>query len=223
MGQAPNGKAHDIAKPTPPDWVSQLRADPHGFKPTEPCHLIGPAIAISKELLGLAQQLRAGKPGPRKILLHGPSGTGKTCIATMLSKVLTTQNINIAEYDGAKLNKDDVAGWVTSLQYCQTGIRVVLINEVNFCSQEAKHLFLSLFDRELENHVFIATTNTKPDNSAFWSRWVPNLVSPPTKKEIEVWLESVMNIPGVKARSIARTCGQNVRSAQTAAAKYVRP
>jgi len=138
----------------------------------------------------------------------------------MFCRALTNQDHNITEVAGATLTKEIVAGWVKDQFYRQVGFRIIHIDEINLCSNEAKNLFLSLLNYVPNDWVFIATTNAKPTPNAFWSRWSCYQVDPPTKREIEVWLETIIKLPGVKARSIARTCGQNVRWAQKAAANH---
>jgi len=203
-------------------WVDQLLDDPDGFKPTAPHHLIGPAIKIAANILKIGQDLLNYGKGPRTILLHGPTGAGKTCIANMFSKVMTSKDSALSVIDGAILTKQTVTDWKQQMYYCQSTFQVIHIDEVNFCSQESKNLFLSLFNEVPKKWVFIATTNATPDDSPFWTRWNCYSVQPPTIEEIKTWLETVVRLPSFKADQISKACYRSVRLAQKLAADYIR-
>jgi replication-associated recombination protein RarA len=204
-------------------WIAAFLDDPDGFSPTEPAHLIGEARNLSRDLLGIAAKLRGSGKGPRAIVLHGPPGCGKTCIAHMFCRALAGQFDFIQKLSGGSIGKETVAKWQSDMHYLQQGFQVIHIDELDCCTPEAKTLFLYLLENAPEEWVFIATTNVKPDPSTrFWSRWTCLEVKAPATCEITDWLENSLNIPGREARNLVGECNGNVRAAQHIAATYLR-
>lgn len=101
---------------------------------------------------------------PQVMLLHGPTGTGKTTIARILANTLDATN-NLTELDSAQFNGVDTIREIrrnSRLKPIGSKHKVYIMDEIHNLTRNAQEAFL----KELEttpNHVYYFLCTTNPE------------------------------------------------------------
>lgn len=183
---------------------------PASFIPTAPAHFIGPARRYAAMLT-----TKASRPGPHKLVLIGPPGTGKTSLANYFAACLTSHTTQIEAVNGRNLSVERVRHWEESAAYrpMAGSYSVKVINEAQSIQPAAADALRTYLD-DLPPHIAViltanGTLSTMPE--PLQSRLQHFPLAAPSPSEVSALLHSFgLNGQGDK---IAETCGGNVRAA----------
>jgi replication-associated recombination protein RarA len=199
-------------------------APPDQYKPQKPSELIGPARALAEMLLAHAQKIQRNGSTYKK-LLFGQWGNGKSRIASMLSRTLAANPIDIEKINGRNLTIDVVREWQQNCAYGSLfgGWKVKWIEEVDLVPPIAQDLLLTYLDDLPPRTAVIATSNRdmRTLSDRFDTRFAPIEVKSPTDSEIADFLVKQWRVPRKAADFIAIGACGNVRDAFLRTANFL--
>lgn len=191
--------------------------------------LIGPAATALKVLRVKASRLAAEKR-PLKCLLYGPHGTGKTETALTLARELAGDGSNIERMNGKEISID-YARQLKSRMHTRPlmgGCFIILADECDGMSMDAKDMILSVLDQMPEWYAFIGTSNLdlvndpKLRHARFQTRLHTLEVGPPSNDEILAHVLTLHpTVPEAIARKIVELNEGCVRSSLIDAENYL--
>lgn len=113
----------------------------------------------------LEKYLEKPEKFPHTILLHGPTGCGKTTIARIISDKLGCKDSEFVEINSANFRGiDTIRDISTNCQFkpIYGKVRVYLIDECHKLTNDAQNAALKLFE-DTPNHVYFILCTTIPD------------------------------------------------------------
>jgi len=207
----------------PPPFPNE-QGQPSEFTPRMPEEFVGPAANIAKILTAKATALQKAGKGSLKLLLHGPPGTGKTKLASMMASQLAEGSINIESLNGRNLMIDHVRNWQDSGRFIRPlfgKFDVKIVNELDAVPAESRDLLLTYFDEIPNGTVFIGTSNyVEKFEERFKSRLQRLPVDVPSSEQISALLRR-WQLPESKIKKIVAESNGNVRDALLGAQTYL--
>jgi DNA polymerase III gamma/tau subunit len=110
--------------------------------------------------------LKNKKDFPQALLLHGPTGCGKTTIARIIAKELGATEQNIVEIDTAQFRGiDTMRDLRQKAQYMALGggVRVFITDEIHKMTTDAQNAFLKLLE-DTPKKVYFMLCTTEPQS-----------------------------------------------------------
>lgn len=183
--------------------------------------LIGPA-AQAVAILRIKYRRLNSEKRALKTLLYGPPGTGKTEAALEIAREIAGHSTEIIRVNGKEITLDFVRDFKDRLRIPSLwgGTTVLLADECDRMSNDARDLMLSVLDMMPGGVAFIGTSNEDMINDSnmkterFQTRLQPIPVGPPSENEISAHLAELF--PSIPAGTLAQIsqCSQgNVRAA----------
>lgn len=161
-------------------------------------------VAGNEETIAYLQRAIKTKRVPQAILLHGPTGCGKTTIARIFSKEVGCSGIDFRELDTATFNGIATVRSISkSIGYVSMkgGARVWLIDEVQKMTNDAQNAMLKLLEEPVKNLYFIlCTTDPQKLLSTVRGRCIELKVNLLTEGQIIKELITIAKKEGVKIK-----------------------
>lgn len=161
-------------------------------------------VAGNEETIAYLQRAIKTKRVPQAILLHGPTGCGKTTIARIFSKEVGCSGIDFRELDTATFNGIATVRSISkSIGYVSMkgGARVWLIDEVQKMTTDAQNAMLKLLEEPVKNLYFIlCTTDPQKLLSTVRGRCIELKVNLLTEGQIIKELITIAKKEGVKIK-----------------------
>jgi len=196
---------------------------PDLYKPTKPNELIGPAAGIASAMMKHVRTL-SDEACVRQVYF-GDYGCGKTRIALMIARALTTTAIAIEGLSGKNVTIELVREWQRDTAYASLfgGWKVKLISETDLIPPAAQELMLTYLDELPAMTAVIGTSNATMEtlSERFATRLGPIKVDSPSSDEIADFLVRKWKVPRKAAAFIAIGACGNVRDALVRANNYL--
>lgn len=157
----------------------------------------------------------------RRYLFTGKPGLGKSAIAEMLGRALTTHMLGVETVNGQSCSIDLVREWsYFGRFYPMFGMRVQIVDEIDSMSSAALCEIRTYLDKLPSKTVFIGTTNRAIEDlpEQLQSRFKAMYFEPVPLEIIAEWLQvKFPRLGEAMAGSIAIQSNGNVRAAETVA------
>ncbi len=143
---------------------------PDKYRPARLADVVGQAAAIT----ALRRLVEDGYSGA--IILHGPSGTGKTSAALALAAELDVSDMDFLKIESGEMDGRAVERIEDFLELYPwrnaKGYKVVLIDEAHLMTPKAFDRLLSALERIHARRIIVFTTTQSPDcfQTMFWDR-----------------------------------------------------
>ncbi len=158
----------------------------------------------NEDLIAYLQKAIVNKRIPQALLLHGPTGCGKTTIARIFAKEVGCSGIDFRELDTATFNGIATVRSISkSIGYVSMkgGARVWLIDEVHKMTTDAQNAMLKLLEEPVKNLYFIlCTTDPQKLLPTVKGRCIQLKVNLLTEGQIIKELNTIAKKEGVKIK-----------------------
>jgi len=157
----------------------------------------------------------------RRYLFTGKPGLGKSAIAELFARALTTHPLGIESVNGQSCSVDRIREWSFHGQFAPMfGMRVQIVDEIDSMSTAALCESRTYLDKLSPGTVFIATTNKPVEElpEQLQSRFKVMYFEPVALEVISDWLQAKFpRLGAAMAGSIAIQSAGNVRAAEMVA------
>lgn len=190
-------------------------AQPGSYVPLSPSEFIGSAAAVGRTLSAKAiSLLKTGDPA--RLILHGVPGTGKSRLAEMFARHVSSHAIYLEKVNGRNVTSEVVRRWQDALHYkpLSGGYVVKLINEIDACTPSAKDILNDYLDDLPRWFAVVGTSNAHLPTivERFETRFQQFHVEAPDTDQLVRFLKR-WKLPLQTLRQIAVGSGGNVRAA----------
>ena len=173
-------------------------------RPSSFSEVRGNESTIEYLIAAFERELEGEKSFPHTILLHGPTGCGKTTIARIIANELDCSDLNLKELNMADFRGIDTArGIIKNSKYKPIGgkARVWIIDEAHKMTPDAQNAMLKLLEDTPDQSYFILCT-TDPNKllSTVRGRCIDLKVSPLSDKQMFRLLRTVAKAEGNKLK-----------------------
>jgi len=131
----------------------------HKYRPDTFEHLLG-----NKDIVSVLQTMLADGTVPHAILLHGPTGCGKTTIARILGAALESGGTDLREYDSADFRGIDTIRDIRKLipyAPAESACQVWILDECHKLTPDAQSALLKTLE-DTPDHVYFILCTTDP-------------------------------------------------------------
>jgi len=121
-------------------------------------------IVGNEDIVEILRHQLARKSLGRSILLHGPTGCGKTTLARIIAKELGVKGADLHEVDSADFRGiDTIRAIRTQSNYrpLESPCRVWILDEVHRLTQDAQSALLKILE-DTPNHIYFILCTTDP-------------------------------------------------------------
>jgi replication-associated recombination protein RarA len=189
-----------------------------------PEQLIGPPRNIARAIVAEIRRIKFEAGASFKFLAYGDPGNGKTSIAWMLAREIST-SWDIEAVNGRNIDIETVRHWQHGANYGSLfgGWKVKLIHEADLISSVAQDLMLTYLDELPPRTAVIATSNQNVTalTERFQTRFRMVKIAGPSSIELARWLVTRWKVPEQHAHFIALGACGNVRQALLDAADFL--
>jgi DNA polymerase-3 subunit gamma/tau len=130
------------------------------YRPTSLDEIVGNQNVIEI----LKSQLDGNQPMPQSILLHGPTGCGKTTIARIIAAELGVKGSDLVEIDSADFRGIDTIREIrkqSAYKPLEGSCRVWVLDEIHMSTKEAQSALLKALE-DTPKHVYYILCTTDP-------------------------------------------------------------
>ena len=144
----------------------------------------------------IKSHLAAASPMPHSILLHGPTGCGKTTIGRIIANALGAKNADLKEIDSADFRGIDTIRDIRKQSMyapLESSCRVWILDEVHRATGDAQSALLKALE-DTPSHVYYILCTTDPQKllPAIRGRCSQLQVNPLTDLEMKILLRRVV-------------------------------
>lgn len=133
----------------------------HKYRPTSLSDVKGNVEVVTS----LTNMLKNKSEFPHSLLLHGPTGCGKTTVARIVARELGAVGLDYKEIDSADFRGIDMVREIrknSRYQPLEGACRVWVIDECHKLTNDAQNAFLKLLE-DTPKHVYLILCTTEPE------------------------------------------------------------
>lgn len=152
------------------------------------------------------------------LIFYGPTGTGKTTLAKLLSTSLNCTHIylNASDENGIDTVREKIKNFASAASF--KPLKVVIYDDCHNLTPDAQNALLNLIESYSKTTRFIFTTNHLDKLiPALQGRCTRYKVQPPSKPEVAIYLAMILDKEGVEYETgdivkIVKKCFPDIRS-----------